>query len=498
MSKDERRPLLTIDTQPSDELVTQTINIPDDWTTGFTLDQKKTYNMLKDTPSEIAKFNSMVKDVEKGKQIFQAYIASKSTIKTMNGRTEKDFRFLSTEYDSAFRAIETIDSFTAALAVGTATTLVGAPIALPIACVCILSRCMTFIGGKYMKNRELSYLCSACFGYIFNIMNNVKSMLEFYDVLEDMKDNNFGISKNPVTWNVVQENLYKFLFYLIEQVDFSLENLGEKQYPFFNALFMRMDFSRNGKSKSPMVIFKYSTPDCAPDNAPIENSSGIINWAKTQISKRLKPSTHMLLKAIAHNNVLCTNYNDIIIRFLELKIKTLLQNPKIKRKIAELPENANVELPTDFEKNFFIRLKDFEQEIGSDTVVSLSGGGRKTKARSLPSNRITKKFSHFNEMQMGGGPFNKIGGFFKEIYAATFKPVNQLYREMLREYVIMTGNFSLLISDYLVHYNKYTLEHSNYKEKRDAHSKKNKETEALLKDFEDKMSKMDATSTIDA
>lgn len=488
--KEETVPLLNGNDAASVSVVDTDVEMPPHWETGLTPDQQKTFNTLKSIPSEYAKFEAMAKEGDKGKQIFQAYIASKSKIKTMVGRTEKDFRFLSAEYDSAFRAIETIDSFAAALAVGTATTLVGAPIALPIACVCILSRCMTFIGGKYMKNRELSYICSACFGYIFNIMNNVKSMLEFYDVLEeDMKNPTIGISKNPITWNVVQENLYKFLFYLIEQVDFSLENLGEKQYPFFNALFMRMDFSRDGKSTSPMVIFKYSTPDCAPVEKPTENSGGIISWAKTQISKRLKPSTHMLLKAIAHNNVLCTNYNDIIIRFLELKIKTLLQNPKIKRKIAELPEPWPENREKTPKDNFFIRLRDFEKEIGSVSVVSSAGGGRKTKARSLPSNRITKKFSHFNEMQTGGGPFDKIGGFFKEIYASTFKPVNQLYREMLREYVIMTGNFSLLISDYLVHYNKYTLEYNDYKSKRDSYRERNQEIEKLLKDFEDKMDK---------
>jgi len=449
--------------------------------------KKDAYELLIKNQTELKKMNAMAESQGDGTNVLnryiEKYIESQNTIKSINGRTEKDFRFLSTEYDSAFRAIETIDSFTAALAVGTATTLVGAPIALPIACVCILSRCMTFIGGKYMKNRELSYICSACFGYTFNIMNNIKDMLEFYDVIDNdvkmlenkQKMTDLGILKNPATWNVVQANLYKFLFYLIEQIDFSLENLGTMQYTFFNALLSKMDFSRNGQSSA---LFKYSRPECAPEEKPSSSTANrsIIDWAKKQISKRMKPSTHMLLKAINHTDGLCTNYNDIIVRFLELKIKTLLENPKIQRKMNEFV-SSKLETP---DVIFFRKLVEIKEQIGPSTTIHR--GGRKTKSRFLPSNRTTRKIPHFNEMQMGGGPFDKVGNFFKEIYTSTFKPVNQLYREMLREYVIMTGNFSLLISDYLVHYNKYTLEF-DYKSKRQEYITKNVEKDKLLTDF---------------
>jgi len=53
------------------------------------------------------------------------------------------------------------------------------------------------------------------------------------------------------------------------------------------------------------------------------------------------------------------------------------------------------------------------------------------------------------------GNYNRL----KNATKAMFNPVNQLYREMLREYVIMTGNVSLIMTEYTLHYNKYMLYH---------------------------------------
>jgi len=213
-------------------------------------------------------------------------------------RNEAETKFLSHEYDKTFRQLEMIDSYVALLGIGSSTTITvatagaGAATAVPvIACVCIIAKCCTMVWGRMTKYRELSYICSACFSYVTTLMVNVKEMLLFYSIAKTENLKALNITTGPV-WRIVQENLYKFLLFLIGTVDFTLEGLGAAQWLFWNGLLSRVDFS---STPDPTKLFKYSRGYCNK-------------------------------KSYDTNKIdICDNYNDMVMRLLEEKVSLVLE-----------------------------------------------------------------------------------------------------------------------------------------------------------------------------
>jgi len=116
-------------------------------------------------------------------------------------------------------------------------------------------------------------------------------MLLFYSIADKNKLKELNITTGPV-WRIVQENLYKFLLFLIGTVDFTLEGLGAAQWLFWNGLLSRVDFS---STPDPTKLFKYSRSYCnktSYDNKKID---------------------------------ICDNYNDMVMRLLEEKVSLVLE-----------------------------------------------------------------------------------------------------------------------------------------------------------------------------
>jgi hypothetical protein len=440
-------------------------------------------------------------------------------------RNEGETKFLSHEYDKTFRELEMLDSYVALLGIGSSSTItvatagVGAATAVPvIACICLIARCCTMVWGRMTKYRELSYICSACFSYVTTLMVNVKDMLLFYSIADKDKLKKLNITTGPV-WRIVQENLYKFLLFLIGTVDFTLEGLGAAQWLFWNGLLSRVDFS---STPDPTKLFKYSRSYCnktSYDNKKID---------------------------------ICDNYNDMVMRLLEEKVSLVLEIKLAADsnylKGARKPESFPADLLKEETFKHYLSLYKFDvlsapsklsinlapsklsinlnedSEEDDDESESKSGGrlsrhyrnktrfsGKKIKR----GNKITKRKYYDKKLIRGGGwfPFSetfilikRVGynaaldtrNYLTKLHEAYKKsaadqtrvrdatsvikktftdltkgnynrlknatkamliPVNQLYREMLREYVIMTGNVSLIMTEYTLHYNKYMLYH---------------------------------------
>jgi len=429
-------------------------------------------------------------------------------------RNEGETKFLSHEYDKTFRELEMLDSYVALLGIGSSSTItvatagVGAATAVPvIACICLIARCCTMVWGRMTKYRELSYICSACFSYVTTLMVNVKDMLLFYSIADKNKLKELNITTGPV-WRIVQENLYKFLLFLIGTVDFTLEGLGAAQWLFWNGLLSRVDFS---STPDPTKLFKYSRSYCnktSYDNKKID---------------------------------ICDNYNDMVMRLLEEKVSLVLE---IKLAAdsnylngAQIPGNFPADLLKEETFKHYLSLynnvreEEFEKKSkiytafkDDDEEKSTPGGRLSRRYRNKTrfsgkkikrGNKITKRKYYDKNLIRGGGiPFFSetvilikrvgtevlvdtrnyltklleaykksaanqtrakdvasamktvlkdltIGNYnrLKNATKAMFNPVNQLYREMLREYVIMTGNVSLIMTEYTLHYNKYMLYH---------------------------------------
>lgn len=407
-----------------------------------------------------------------------AYLAPFDTIQFKTGRTEADKKFLSDEYDKTFRQLEMIDTYSTMFVVGGLSTIGAPPITGVITCICVIARCATFIKGRYTKNRELSYICSACFGFVTMLMTNVKEMLMFYSIADQQIITQLAIRASPV-WTVVQENLYKFLFFLIETIDFSSSNLGAKQYLFWNGLLSQVDLTRDPTSTK---VFKYSRSYCTATENPNKT------------------------------NQICDNYNDMVMRVLEDKLLAVIAK-KDRTYFDDVPES--VILPRDIAQEstfkYYLKQLRYSQNHSSQQVfepesrlkqsnsshISLSGllasprlgGGKRflTKKNQKKHNRLTKKKHYGGGIIKGGG---RLGDFYRRmkninVTSAFTNPVNQLYREMLREYVIMTGNVSLIMTEYTLHYNKYMLETTPqaYKGLRDAYMTTNAATIRIINEI---------------
>jgi len=101
------------------------------------------------------------------------------------------------------------------------------------------------------------------------------------------------------------------------------------------------------------------------------------------------------------------------------------------------------------------------KQIGSDVLVDTRDYSTKLREaynKSAGDKTRARDFASVMKNMLTGltiGNYNRL----KNATKAMLIPVNQLYREMLREYVIMTGNVSLIMTEYTLHYNKYMLYH---------------------------------------
>lgn len=373
-----------------------------------------------------------------------------------------DLSFLSAEYDEINRKIETINSCLAVYAVTSIFTgMIPVVIGMSIAVVAV--KFVSVGVAQYEKYKELNYISSACLGFVTALMKNITEMVSFYEIATplitksnlDEKKYLVDVTQSP-TWVLIQNNLWKFLIFLIGQIEFTIERLGEKQYLFWNLFLSRVTFSKDHNEKirvddkkNPVYAFKYTRDYCDDEKKE-----------------------------------LCNNYNDILMRLLEKKMRELLGTinrnytyktaKTITGRIGNLvgigreSEASNIDNYKIFITNkfngaysnssasaamlngingFCDTLKRFAKELG---IEKQNGGLGKQTKKMRNFNKITKK--KFN----GGADKTKMsgGGFLGWL---TSRNAYQLYREMLREYTIMTANVAVVTTDYILHYNKFIL-----------------------------------------
>jgi len=205
----------------------------------------------------------------------------------IGNRTKNDLAFLSADYDKFFTNIEIFNSgmnvvstITTAVTIGVtiagAVPSMGATLAIPL--ILVLGRgLITNIATSFTKQQELSYICSACLGFVANIMSDVKDYTTFYnsDVVAEYNKNNdtARLERNAQLFTATENNLYKFLFFLLNYINFtqvrfnkssepsyreptgmmsstlrymkghSTDNQGGSQFIFWNGLLQRIDFA---------------------------------------------------------------------------------------------------------------------------------------------------------------------------------------------------------------------------------------------------------------
>lgn len=169
-------------------------------------------------------------------------------------RGEADLAFLSNSYDDFYKTVELINSglsvatvtVAGTAAAGVATVTVGAGAALSpviISLIMILGKALsTHVVSSFVKTLEVSYICSACIGFIGNIMKDVKEFRVFYglDIVSNYNDttNSQKLTPDPAVINPTEENLFKFLYFILNTIDFTRvrfnPNTADKPYNAFD------------------------------------------------------------------------------------------------------------------------------------------------------------------------------------------------------------------------------------------------------------------------
>lgn len=368
-------------------------------------------------------------------------------------KNSKELQVLSHYFDVRFRIFEkmnllfitiaTAGAITAATGFTVATAGVGAaPILLFVAFLPSIGRCAQLWPAQWYKSSELQYICSACLSMVTNMQDDLIKLKKFYKIVNILKeDKNINIEKTLEDqkhsfneyeqphglYTPVEKNLYKFLFLLLNAIDFNTPNgkMTELQEFFLIQLFNYCDFDkprydiktddngfvtsselseeeklsrRNGK-----FIFRYTHQFCRFNPNPTDIQDG---FKESNISKSLYNNNK--------NARICNNYNDVIVRMLHEKFL-----------------NAETVL------NIILKKEKSDSTL-SNKIIKFLG-------ISKPNNNVTNKLK-----QAASKRFNTF-------VSGIIDSPTQKYREMLREYVIMTGNWSMIISKYSIQYNEFIL-----------------------------------------
>jgi hypothetical protein len=363
---------------------------------------------------DIEKFKKEVKD---GKTLLAKYKDLQS-IQHSFGKTAKDFNFLSVEYDKFFSNNEIANSFYTVISPCNQVPFFGLATSF--------TRIFQLGDVKMMKTQELYYICSACLAFTSLNSVNIKKMLVYFS------EHGIKTELTPI-FNLTQTNCYKFFYFLIQQINFDSVDLGMNQYNFWNGFINMFDFDENSNS---LTKFKYSFKGCVSGDI-VEDGNGIMKGSD-----------------------LCNSYNDIIVRTAEENVVKMICNVITARYHPTKYLNYDafkINLLTIYKKNERIRGKVDKILHKDSNGKKLEFGGRNRKTL---NNKKIKNITKRRHTKYSKGGANSITGWvtgvgFVSKYllgnSKTLKPLldpEQKYREMLREYVIISGNMTLLLSEF--------------------------------------------------
>ncbi len=354
--------------------------------------------------------------------------------KTFFGNTSKELNLLSAEYDAFNQRVENLNSvfmvigsagaITAAAGFTVVTAGLGAiPILTLIAFLPLIGRSAQLFPAQWYKSSELQYISGACLAMVTNMSDDLIKLRKFYKITGDIKtSNNTAIidelKKNSHSideylqpaglYIPVEKNLYKFMFILLNAIDFnaSKEKLGEMQYSFILGLFNYCDFENSkydivdGKAQLSKAEIETQKAGKFKYRYTYADKCGFDKWGEDNISESQYGNEDNYARS-------CNNYNDTIVRMLEHKF---LSAKDVLKKISELKTTS-------------------DEQRG----------------------KINKFLEKSSSSSSG---LNRFG---KQLLSTFVGNPNQSYREMLREYTIMAANWGMITSKYAIQYGEFIL-----------------------------------------
>jgi hypothetical protein len=113
---------------------------------------------------------------------------------------------------------------------------------------------------KYNKQQELAYLSSECLSFVANISRDLAEMSAFYSnpIVREKK-----IIIDEALYEILVKNLFKFLYFLIDNIDFTNTTSGFYQYLFWYSFLSKIDFKKKTDTTTNNVVSpgKDDSPD---------------------------------------------------------------------------------------------------------------------------------------------------------------------------------------------------------------------------------------------
>ena len=390
----------------------------------------------------------------------------KNKIKAISSAESKTARaFTGNAYDKVNRRAEVVN---AALNV----LYISGFLAPGVPQIVCIGRAMVLGVTKYQKNKELSYLSSECLSFVANISRDLAQMYAFYSLTPVI---NKRVKIDAALYEVLVKNLFKFLYFLIDSIDFTNTALGPHQYLFWQTFLARIDFSTLNYTKTIEAnTYRYSCAECIPnelrkklrETSKVRRGSipykELVNLETN--SSRYRKEQFKLYGFCSDAIVdLCRNQNDIIMRLIEVNIYKLIDSTYKNRSLLA----AKLQKDKTFLDEFFrspkiddARKNELQKEINYPNGESGATESSICFDFLIELNRIISELDYRDISTDNSNKFsNKFADGTKNLLSGVktfFGNAITQYNKLLREYVMMTGNFAMMTSRYVLDYNAFS------------------------------------------
>ena len=327
------------------------------------------------------------------------------------------------------------------------------------------------------QSKALTYLASKCLDYVAHISKNNTKMLAFYQIDIVIEK---GIKKDEKLYGELQKNLYTFLYFLIDSISFTITtDVGPQHYLYWYTFILKVDFSKVSEYDKPIPTdkYRYSCIECIP-------SDTLRNKMRTKLDKKLvtldipskktKNNTDDLLGFCSADVLnICKNYNDNIMRLIELNMYILIESAhKYYSRIDILRYSEKNESDkffravfssekiTEDKKSDFIRAftkpPSGSKNKSGGAIRDFSPGLILTFNFLIELNRIIVELEYPINTDRNFGMSRAVdsGKFYIGPATNYFSDSKIQYEGLLREYTLMTGNFLMLTSNFALDNNK--------------------------------------------
>jgi hypothetical protein len=326
-------------------------------------------------------------------------------------------------------------------------------------------------------SKALTYLASKCLDYVAHISKNLAIMLAFYQT-DIVKEKN--IEKDEKLYGELQKNLYTFLYFLIDSINFKIaDDVGPQHYLYWYTFILKVDFSKDSEYDKPIPTdkYRYSCIACIPSDTLRKKMRTKPDKKLVTLdipSKRTMNNTDDLLGFCSADVLnICKNYNDNIMRLIELNMYTLIGSAHKYYFRIDILRYSEKNVSDKFFRAVFSNEKiteekknDFKSEFTNSLQNSKNRTGGAIRAFNpdliltfnflIELNRIIFELEYpiITDKKFGMSRALDSGKYYISPATNFFSDSKIQYEELLREYTLMTGNFLMLTSNFALDNNK--------------------------------------------